>query len=97
MVEIKLGMKVKDLITGFEGIAISKVKYYNGCTQYCVMPAITDKSKRPDGEYIDEGQLKIIGRGLLAPKKHIKNIKADDTFRPGGDMGKSTPSTKYMG
>ena len=94
---IELGQKVKDLATGFEGITISKVRYYNGCVQYCVIPTITDKSKRPDGEYIDEGQLEVIGDGLLATKKQVKNTKPDDTYRPGGDMGKATPSTKYIG
>ncbi len=94
---IELGQKVKDLVTGFEGIVTAKAEYLNGCVQYCVMPTQTEKGKRPDGEYVDEGQLKVISQGLLAAKKQAKNTKQDDTYRPGGDMGKATPSTKYIG
>jgi hypothetical protein len=33
-----LGKKVKDKITGFEGIATSKHIYLTGCNQYAVQP-----------------------------------------------------------
>ena len=29
--KIKLGIKVRDKVTGFEGIATARIKYLNGC------------------------------------------------------------------
>jgi len=55
---VKLGQKVKDRITGFEGIVIAKCFYLNGCTSCQIRP---DKLKE-DGsihetQWIDEQQL----------------------------------------
>ena len=58
-----LGKKVKCKITGFEGIATAKVEYINGCIQYCVKPPAIE-GKMIDGEYIDVGQLEVIGDGI---------------------------------
>ena len=35
---ITLGNKVRDKVTGMEGIAVSRVEYLNGCVQYAVQP-----------------------------------------------------------
>lgn len=60
---IKLGDKVKDSITGFEGIVIGVSTWITGCDQYCVAP------KAPKGDYkesvwFDEGRLKVVGKGI---------------------------------
>lgn len=57
---IKLGQRVRDTVTGFEGIATSKVIYLNGCVQYCVKPKVAADGKMPVGEYINEEQLVIL-------------------------------------
>jgi len=62
--KIKLGNKVRDKITGFEGIVISRVEYINKCTQFCVKPKMDEDGKMPDGEYIDIEQLEVIGKGI---------------------------------
>ena len=72
-----LGKKVRDKITGFEGIATAKVKYINGCIQYCVKPKIDSTGKMPDGEYIDVQQLDIIDEGT--------DIEGTDTGGPQRD------------
>jgi len=59
-----LGKKVKDKITGFEGIATSKHIYLTGCNQYALQPVINKEGKVPDREYFDEGRLEIIGEGI---------------------------------
>ena len=77
--EIELGSKVKDLVTGFEGIVTSRTEYLNGCIQYCIAPKITGKDKGiPDSYSIDVQQLKVIGKGVA--KKSTKKKK------PGGPM-----------
>jgi len=55
-----LGDKVKDQVTGHEGIVIALNQWLNGCKQYCVKGKIDKDKKVPDGEWIDEGQLKLV-------------------------------------
>jgi len=87
---IKLGTKVKDIITGFEGIVTSKVEYLNGCIQYGVKPKMKTKGdgKMPEANYIDEGQLEVIGKRVVVKPSSNKN--------PGGVMS-DMPSAEYSG
>ena len=63
--EINLGQKVKDQITGFEGIATSHVKYLTGCDQFGVTPPVKD-GKIEGTEYFDFKRLVVIGDGISA-------------------------------
>lgn len=72
---IKLGKKVKDKVTGFEGIATARCEYLNGCTQYCVEPKATKEGAMLEAKYIDDSQLTVVSKGL--------NVKKKDT---GGNM-----------
>jgi hypothetical protein len=80
MMEFKLGSKLRDKVTAFEGIATSRVEYLNGCVQYCIVPKVGKDSKRPDGEYFDIGQLELVGDGV--------SIKPSDT----GGLQRDCPS-----
>ena len=75
--EIKLGNKVKDIVTGFEGIATSKVEYLNGCIQYCVKPTKGKDGKMPEGEYIDQQQLLVVSVGIAVGVKDIGGVMGD--------------------
>ena len=75
--DVVLGNKVKDIITGFEGIATSKVEFLNGCIQYCVKPIIGTDGKMPEGEYIDQQQLVVIGQGVAIESKGTGGIMSD--------------------
>ena len=58
---ILLGSKVRDKVTGFTGITVSRVEYMTGCIQYGVRPRYNEaemKGEYPKVEYIDEEQLK---------------------------------------
>ncbi|NEU67926.1 hypothetical protein [Spirosoma agri] len=59
----KLGQKLRCKVTGFEGIAIVKCEYINGCVQYCLKPPAKD-GKMLEGEYVDQQQLEIIDEGI---------------------------------
>ena len=48
---IKLGSYVKDKVTGFEGIATSRVQSITGCDSYWV----TSSQRSPDGKSIVDG------------------------------------------
>jgi len=63
MSEVKLGVKAKDLVTGFEGIVTSKVEYLTGCTQFGLTPPAKD-GKVESIEYFDGRRLEVIGEGV---------------------------------
>ena len=71
---IKLGDKVKDTITDFEGTAIAQAKYLNGCVQYLVQPKGLKDSEIIGSVWIDEGQL-------------IVTLAAENTIIDGNEIG----------
>lgn len=60
---MELGVKVKDKITAFEGLATGKASYITGCDQYLVQPPSKDGEFK-EGRWIDEGRLEVIGDGI---------------------------------
>jgi hypothetical protein len=82
---IKLGQKVKDKVTGFTGIATSKVEYLNGCVQFCVKPEMVKPGEMPEGVYLDDMQLEVIGDGVAIPTE------------PDGGPMPDTPAEHYAG
>ena len=58
--DTNLGKKMRCKITGFEGIATSKVEYLNGCFQYCLKPQVDKDGKILEGEWVDVEQLEIV-------------------------------------
>lgn len=75
--KIKLGVEVKDKITGYKGIATAKTVYLYGCTSYGVTPKIGKDGKREAPEWFDEGRLEVIGKGISP-----EDVQAE---KPGGD------------
>ena len=66
---INLGDEVKDTITGFKGIVVSKTEYLYGCIRVCVQPKISKDGKLSDYADFDEPQLVAI------KKKKVKKGK----------------------
>ena len=61
---IELGCKVKDSVTGLEGIVVGRTHYLNGCIQWGVRPPIDKDGKVVDAFWIDEAQLERTGDGI---------------------------------
>lgn len=59
MFAIQLGSKVRDDITGFEGIVTGRADYITGCRQYLITPKGT-KTKRNDSSWFDEDRLRVL-------------------------------------
>lgn len=59
-----LGVTLQDLVTGFKGIATSRLEYINGCKQYGIRAKVDDKNAMPDSQYIDQQQLKQVDKGI---------------------------------
>lgn len=64
---VQLGDRVKDCVTGLEGIAIGRTKWITGCDQICVQPGIVDKAtgKLSETYSFDETRLKVINAGSV--------------------------------
>jgi len=86
MNKIILGDKVRDKVTGYEGIATSRTEFLNGCFQIEITPKMKKgnnlKIEDMTGMAIDEQQLERINCGINTPKKKV--IKTDT----GGPMRK---------
>ena len=84
MTIIKLGDKVKDIVTGYEGIATSRTEFLNGCIQFEVTAKVPKgKVTSPESLFgigIDAGQIKRIGPGLNA-KTPIKKKNTGGPMR----------------
>jgi hypothetical protein len=59
MSAIKLGVKAKDKITGFEGVVSGHADYLTGCDQYLVTPTVDEKGGARDGRWFDEQRLEV--------------------------------------
>lgn len=58
--KIKLGSKVKDTVTKFRGIAVSRTEYLQGCSRIAVQPENLQKGKPIEPQFFDEPQLEVI-------------------------------------
>ena len=54
-----LGRKVKDKITGFEGIVTDHVNYLSGCNQCLVAPRVGNDGCSKDAQWIDDQRLEV--------------------------------------
>jgi len=86
MSKIKLGDKVRDRVTGFEGIATSKTEFLNGCIQIEITPRLKpgetiDPEKMVAGLGLDIGQLEKVDCGLNTKKPIVRK-------KTGGPMRK---------
>jgi len=67
---IKLGDKVKDRISGFEGIATGVAEYLNGCTRILIEPVKLDEDgKMLKSIWFDDVQVEIVAKGAFAKGK----------------------------
>lgn len=76
-----LGHRVKDAITGFEGVAESVCFDLYGCIQVAVKPG-TDKEGKPvDGHWFDIKRLKVESKKVVVAPPEF-TATAQDTFGP---------------
>lgn len=69
MTVIKLGDRVRDRITGFEGIVIGITDWLYQCRRPIVQPSKLDKDgELMKSESFDEDQLEVLEAGAFAPK-----------------------------
>ena len=78
---IKLGDKVKDTITDFEGTVIARTLYLNGCVRYGVQAKELKDGIPVDCVWLDEEQLEKVE--VTEPDIPLKIQKEESTGGPG--------------
>lgn len=73
---IKLGDKVKDVVTGFKGVVMSHIEYFTQCDQYGVCPKTKDGKTR-EWVYFDESRLKKLRGSIKLPQTADRSTGAD--------------------
>lgn len=87
---IELGDTVKDIYTGFTGIATSKTEFINGCIQYGVAPKWNKGDKVPMEEVgINSESLIVIKKGPRIKVKEVKKEINGDYNNNGGPTRKA--------
>jgi len=81
MTKVKLGQKVKDKITGFEGIVMATAQWLTGCDQCIVRPQMLKDGKTIESEWFDEARLEVIEGGI-----DIKDLRSDESGGPQHDI-----------
>jgi len=66
----KLGDEVTETITGFTGVAVAKIEFLNGCTQFAVQPkGLTKDGEMQDKQFIDIQQLEVVRKDTKKDEK----------------------------
>lgn len=64
---VKLGDKAKDIVSGFEGIAVGKTIWLNGCTRVGLQSDILQDGKPIDTQWFDAPQLVVVEADKVTP------------------------------
>lgn len=97
---LKIGQTMRDLTTGFTGIAINRSTMLNGTVQYNLQPRVKDDTY-PDAISIDENLLETVDEGVSAkatPSTYTSNIRLGNTVKDlvTGIVGIATMSSEYL-
>ncbi len=87
---INLGDEVRDSVSGFKGIAVSKHVYLHGCTRITVCPKVGKDGSFKDERAFDEPQLI-----LIKPKVNKEGRHTTGGPMPYKDRPKATGERKY--
>ena len=56
--KFELGVILKDIVTGFEGVAMGRTQYFTGCNHYGLSSQILSKEGKPnEWEWFDESRM----------------------------------------
>jgi hypothetical protein len=76
--KIKLGNRVRDVYTGFEGIATGRTEWLYGCARITIEPTELDKDgKLLDSQWFDEQRIELV-------KTKKKRITKESRAKTGG-------------
>jgi len=73
----RLGIRVRDRITGFAGVVTGEVTYISGCNQALVTPPVDEKGQLRDAQWFDVQRLERTDETV---------IELENGTRRGGDL-----------
>jgi len=95
--QIDLGSKVKDRITGLEGIVIGRTEWLYKCVRLVVQPQVIHEGQPVEAVSFDEDQLEV----LAPPTAHLlnapENLEEEEMLAPTGgprDMPQRRPDAR---
>jgi len=83
---MKLGSRVKDQVTGFQGIAVARCEYLNGCIQFEVKSENLHEGQPISGQWIDADQLTLM---------HISPLTVLERAEPPGGPQDTPPGASH--
>ena len=76
--KFEFGDKVRDEITGYEGLTTGFTDYISGCAQYLVQPPVKEEDGTwRDSKWFDEDRLT-----LVTSKAHLHTVKKAGADKP---------------
>ena len=69
MFKHELGKEAKSKVTGLIGVITSRSQCLYGYNRYYLQPKADKESKVPDGWWIDEDDVEIVGEGVIKAAK----------------------------
>lgn len=88
---INLGDTVKDTITGFTGVVVTKCTYLNGCVFCEVQPRLDAEGRWVQSKWMDEPQLAVSTKKKTATKAK----RSPTRYGPGNIPVRSRPMSFY--
>lgn len=79
---VELGDEVKDMVSGFKGIAVAKHSYLEGCNRISVQPRIDKDGKLPESQSFDEPQLQIVKTSKVKRSASLKDPGGPSKYMP---------------
>lgn len=64
-----LGAEVESRVTGLKGILTARSENLNMCNRYYIQPKADKDMKVPDGWWVDEDDVVVLGEGVNAKPK----------------------------
>ena len=81
---INLGDEVKDTVSGFQGGAVSRHSYFQGCDRVSVQPPVDKDGKLPETATFDEPQLIVVEAGKFKRAAEESNPGGPDKYVDNG-------------
>ena len=80
MAKIKVGQKVRDTITGLEGIVVARSEYLHGCVRVAIQAQEVKDGKPVDPYWVDEPQVEVIKAKSVNSKTKAHGPRSDPSL-----------------
>jgi hypothetical protein len=80
--QIELGDEVKDIVSGFTGIATARTEFLNGCVRISIDPPVDKDGKPVDGKWFDVEQVEVMQRAKVQPRPATPKATTTGGDRP---------------